>query len=293
MGAAALAVALKTRNKKIKSMALPASLSAFMGITEPAIFGVNVRYGKPFLAGIIGGACGAMVASIMGVYATANGVTGIFGFLITTDSVLGYLLTFIVASAVAFGVSWALYKDEGEPVKEKRAEGPQAASEDKKSAALEINTEKNTIYAPMKGKVIPLSEVPDETFASGALGDGCAIIPEEGVVYAPVDGKVSMVFDTKHAIGLTSKDGAELLIHIGINTVELKGEPFEVLVADGDQIRAGQPLVRFDMDFIAKKGCSLATPVIVTNGDDYAKLTLVKTGDTKVGEKLLCSGGNS
>ena len=113
------------------------------------------------------------------------------------------------------------------------------------------------------------------------------------MVYAPVDGKVSMVFDTKHAIGLTSKDGAELLIHIGINTVEIKGEPFEVLVADGDQIRAGQPLVRFDMDFIAKKGCSLATPVIVTNGDDYAKLTLVKTGDIKVGEKLLCSGGNS
>lgn len=265
-GAAALAVALKTKNQKIKSMALPASLSAFMGITEPAIFGVNIRYMKPFIAGMIGGACGSVVASIMSVYATANGVTGIFGFLVATNCWFGYLLTFLVATGVAFACSWMMYKEESPAQKEKKA---------------------NTVYAPVKGEVVPLSEVSDEMFANGVLGTGCAVNPTEGVVVAPFDGEVSMVFPTKHAIGLTSSEGIELLIHIGMNTVELNGEHFEVLVKDGEKITVGQQLVKFDKDAILEKGYQLTTPVIITNTDDYTKVNVVKTGNAELCETMI------
>lgn len=264
-GAAALAVALKTKDQKIKSMALPASLSAFMGITEPAIFGVNVRYGKPFVAGMIGGAFGALIASVMGVYATANGVTGIFGFLITTNCLLGYLLTFLVSAATAFVCSWMLYQEKSDV---------QTASE-------------RMIYAPVKGTVLPLSEVADETFASKALGDGCAIEPAEGVIKAPFDGSVSLVFDTKHAIGLKSNTGMEVLIHIGIDTVELQGEFFEVLVKEQDKVTMGQPLIKFDMEEISKRGYALTTPVLVTNISENDKVTLEKTGNVTDGEKIV------
>ena len=214
-GAAALAVALKTRNKKTKSMALPASLSAFMGITEPAIFGVNVRYVKPLIAGMVGGACGAAVASIMNVYATANGVTGIFGFLITTDSIVGYLLTFAVASAVAFGLSWMLFKDPAEEAAQ-AAPAPETPAEvsavEAKPAA---SYDDNCVYSPLKGKAILMADVPDETFASDVLGVGAAVEPTEGKVVAPADGEVSTLFDTHHAIGLTLDNGMEMLIHVG------------------------------------------------------------------------------
>ncbi len=266
-GAAALAVALKTKDQKIKSMALPASLSAFMGITEPAIFGVNVRYGKPFVAGMIGGAFGALIASVMGVYATANGVTGIFGFLITTNCLIGYLLTFLVSAATAFACSWMLYQEQ------------------EKSGAQTV--QERMIYAPVKGTVLPLSQVADETFASKALGDGCAIEPAEGVIKAPFDGSVSLVFDTKHAIGLKSNTGMEVLIHIGIDTVELQGEFFEVLVKEQDKVTMGQPLIKFDMEEILKRGYALTTPVLVTNISENDKLTLVKIGNVTDGEKIV------
>lgn len=263
-GAAALAVAMKTKDQKIKSMALPASLSAFMGITEPAIFGVNVRYGKPFAAGMIGGALGSIVASIMGVYATANGVTGIFGFLITTNCLFGYLLTFLVAAVSAFGCSWLMYREK-----------------------TSSDTEESVVFAPLQGTVLPLGEVADETFASGALGEGCAIEPTDGTVKAPFNGTVTMVFDTKHAIGLLSDTGVEVLIHVGMDTVELQGEHFEALVKNGDQVRAGQPLLTFDSAAITKKGYALTTPVLVTNASDLGKLQLIKTGTVNAGEKLL------
>lgn len=281
-GAAALAVGIKSKNQKTKSLALPASLSAFMGITEPAIFGVNIRYMKPFVAGMIGSAFGAMVASIMGVYATANGVTGLFGFLITTDCFFGYLLTFVVASVVAFICSWIMYKDEApsEQVSNDTTDNSTAST-------VEVAVEPNTVYAPIKGEVVPLSEIPDKTFASGMLGDGCGINPSEGLASAPFNGTVTAIFDTKHAIGLLSDDGIEMVIHIGINTVELNGEPFEVLVSNGDTVKAGQPLVKFDMDAIKSKGYPLTTPVIVTNSSSFNSVNVEKTGNTAIGDKLL------
>ncbi|MBR1765384.1 MAG: PTS glucose transporter subunit IIA [Ruminococcus sp.] len=282
-GAAALAVAVKTRNKKTKSMALPASLSAFMGITEPAIFGVNVRFVKPLIAGMVGGACGAAVASIFNVYATANGVTGIFGFLITTDSAVGYLLTFLVASAVAFALSWFLYKD---PVPE--AGEISASDDDTKVEALPAASyDDSCVYSPLKGESVLMADVPDETFAAEVLGKGAAVEPSEGKVVAPADGEVSTLFDTHHAIGLTLDNGMELLIHVGINTVELNGEGYKAHVSEGDRVVRGQTLITFDMDLIKNKGYKLITPVIITNADDYSEVEKAAEGNVEFLDKLI------
>lgn len=282
-GAAALAVALKTRNRKTKAMALPASLSAFMGITEPAIFGVNVRFVKPLIAGMVGGACGAAVASIFNVFATANGVTGIFGFLITTDSIVGYLLTFAVASAVAFALSWFMYKDPA-------AQGADApAKKENTEPAPAASFDESCVYSPLKGESVLLADVPDETFAAEVLGKGAAVEPSEGRVVAPADGEVSTLFDTHHAIGLTLDNGMELLVHIGINTVELKGEGFKAHVSEGDRVSRGQTLITFDMDLIRGKGYKLITPVIVTNADDYAQVEKAAQGSVEQLDKLICT----
>ena len=282
-GAAALAVAFKTKNHKTKALALPASLSAFMGITEPAIFGVNVRYGKPLVAGMIGGACGAAIASLMGVYATANGVTGIFGFLITTDSFFGYLLTFLVASAVAFGISYFLFKDPEDAGAAKKEEAPKAED----IINLDQSFDDANVYSPLKGTAIPLVEVPDETFATGVLGLGAAVIPDAGKVVAPADGEVSTLFETKHAIGLSLDNGMEMLIHVGINTVELGGEGFTAHVADGDRVTRGQTLITFDKAFIEGKGYKMATPVIITNPDDYAEINFAAGGEINFLDQLI------
>ena len=294
-GAAALAVGIKTHNRKIKSMALPASLSAFMGITEPAIFGVNVRFGKPLIAGMAGGACGAAIASIMNVYATANGVTGLFGFLITTDSFVGYLLTFLVASAVAFILSWILYKDEAAAAEPAPAAAPSAASAPAPAPAesiavkSEAEYDQNCIYSPLKGKAVLMADVPDETFAAEVLGMGAAVDPTEGKVVAPADGEVSTLFDTHHAIGLTLDNGMELLIHIGINTVELNGEGYQAHVAEGDRVKRGQTLITFDIPLIKSKGYPVITPVIITNPDDFKDIHKACDGDVDFLGKLVAA----
>ncbi len=277
-GAAALAVAIKTKNNKTKAMALPASLSAFLGITEPAIFGVNVRFMKPFVAGCIGGAAGALVAGIFGIGATAYGITGLFGFLITTHYTVQYAIEIAVAVVVAFAVSWVLYKDpkKDETKVEKAEEIP-----------AETVCEPNVVYSPIQGKAIALEEVNDATFASGVLGKGFAIVPEEGNVYAPFDGTLDLLYDTKHALGMTSKDGMEVLIHVGLNTVELNGAHYTAHAASGDTIKKGQLLLEFDMDAIKEAGYDLTTPVLITNSDQYADVHVEKTGTIHVEEKAI------
>ncbi len=288
-GAAALALSLKTKNQKTRSVALPASLSAFLGITEPAIFGVNLRYVKPFIAGCIGGAAGGLVAGIMHVGASAYGITGVFGFLITTDCTLGYLLDMVVAAGVAFTLSWILYREKSE----EQTETVQEISETEKNEdttnveKTDSKQEDKAVYSPLEGKLIPMTEVPDETFASKALGDGVAVIPEKGCVYAPFDGEVEMVYDTKHAIGLVREDGMEVLIHVGINTVELGGKYYTAKVSNGQKIKKGDLLLEFDMDEIAKAGYSLVTPVIITNSDEYEDLTLREHGQVKPGDQII------
>lgn len=279
-GAAALAVALKTKNKKTKSMALPASLSAFLGITEPAIFGVNVRFMRPFIAGMIGGACGAALASIMNVYATANGVTGLFGLLITTDTIGGYILTMLVEFGVAFAVSWIMGIKEDEPASDENVE-----TEEHNDTLSEVSD--NEILSPLAGKAIALEDVPNPTFAEGILGLGAAVEPSDGKITASADGTVGTLFDTHHAIGLNLDNGAELLIHIGINTVELNGEGFTAHVSEGDRVQKGQTLITFDKELIASKGYKTVTPVIITNPDEYSAVKRVADGNVTEKDVLI------
>ncbi|HIY20226.1 MAG TPA: sucrose-specific PTS transporter subunit IIBC, partial [Candidatus Blautia avistercoris] len=258
-GGAALAVALKTKNKKLKSMALPSALSAFMGITEPAIFGVNLRFGKPFIMASIGGACGALVASVTSLGATGTGVTGIFGILLCLNSPLNYLFMMVVSVGAAFVLTWLFgFKDEKKEAKKEEV------VEEVTVQDPAFQAEKNTVYSPLKGNVIPLEEVKDETFAAGILGQGVGIEPSEGKVVSPVKGKIETLFDTKHAVGITSEDGVELLIHVGLNTVELGGKYYTAHVAEGDSVEAGQVLLTFDMEQIKAAGYDVTTPVLVT-----------------------------
>ena len=283
-GGAALAVALKTKNQKTKAMAVPSALSACMGITEPAIFGVNLRFGKPFITGCLGGACGALFASITGLGATGTGVTGIFGILLCLNSPLTYILMFVIAFGAAFILTWLFgYKDEvQEEVKtgnsEAKAENNEAAEELPADETKQNEKEAQIFYSPLEGNAIAMSEVKDDTFASEVLGQGMAVIPTKGEVKAPCDATVSMIFDTKHAIGLSTDDGVELLIHIGLNTVELEGRYYTVHVNEGDKVTRGQMLITFDMDKIKEAGYDMTTPIIVTNSDDFTSVKQLKKG---------------
>ena len=283
-GAAALALAVKTKDQKLKGMALPASLSAFLGITEPAIFGVNLRYIKCFVAGCIGGAVGGLVAGITGVGSTAYGITGLFGYLITTDYVWQYTLVIVAAFATAFALSWLFFRDD-----KSSSEEPEKEPEKERTTEPETerNFEEHAVYCPVKGNVIPLSEVKDATFASEVLGKGMAVIPSKGEVKAPCDATVSTIFDTKHAIGLATESGLELLIHIGVDTVELGGKFYTAHVKDGDQVKKGQTLITFDMEEIRKAGYDVTTPLIVTNTDDYEEVKMLAEGTVNNGSEVL------
>ena len=269
----------RPRAKK-KAMALPASLSAFLGITEPAIFGVIVRFMRPFIAGMIGGACGAALASIMNVYAAANGVTGLFGLLITTDTIGGYILTMLVAFGVAFAGSWIMGIKEDEPASDENVE-----TEEHNDTLSEVSD--NEILSPLAGKAIALEDVPNPTFAEGILGLGAAVEPSDGKITASADGTVGTLFDTHHAIGLNLDNGAELLIHIGINTVELNGEGFTAHVSEGDRVKNGQTLITFDKELIASKGYKTVTPVIVTNPDEYSAVKRIADGNITEKDVLI------
>lgn len=291
-GGAALAVAFRSKNKKTKSVALPAALSACMGITEPAIFGINLRFLKPFIAGSIGGACGALYASIVHLGATGTGVTGIFGILLHLHSPVHYIITVLIAFVVAFVVAWILgikedVKQEKEPAPSATtvSSGAVASSATAESANVS-SAEPNTVYSPLEGESVPLNSVNDQTFASGILGNGVAVKPSAGRVVAPFSGEVSTLFDTKHAIGLTGDDGVELLIHVGLNTVELGGRYYDAKVKMGDRVERGQTLIEFDKDEIEKAGYETVTPVIISNIDSYKGMDET-LGKVKFGDVLI------
>ena len=291
-GGAAFAVGLKTKNQKIKSMAVPSGLSACMGITEPAIFGVNIRFGKPFIMGCLGGACGALFASVTGLGATGTGVTGIFGLLLCLNNPITYILMFAISFGVAFVLTWLFgYKDEVQPAAETTQQKAPTKEAIDETITTTDNTDKKTeiqtLYSPLNGQAISLAEVKDETFAGEVLGKGMAVIPSEGVVKAPCDAEVSMVFDTKHAIGLTTESGIELLIHVGLNTVELEGKYYTVHVNDGDKVKKGQTLITFEMDKIKDAGYDVTTPMIVTNTDDFEEVTFLNAGTVNTDSRVL------
>ena len=294
-GGAALAVALKTKDQKIKSMAVPSALSACMGITEPAIFGVNLRFGKPFVMGCIGGAFGALFASVTGLGATGTGVTGIFGILLCLNNPVSYLLMFIIAFGVAFVLTWLFgYKNvaaDKSTVINKDAKYSESTESVEiigdKLATEKDNPDDAVLYSISEGTAILLSQVNDATFASEVLGKGVAVIPSKGEVVAPCDATVETVFDTKHAVGLSTENGMELLIHIGINTVELEGKYYTAHVKAGDHVNKGQLLISFDMDKIKDAGYDMTTPLIVTNSDDYKDVKILQEGSVTPSDKVL------
>ena len=273
-GGATLAVALKTKDQKIKSMAVPSALSACMGITEPAIFGVNLRFGKPFVMGCIGGAFGALFASVTGLGATGTGVTGIFGILLCLNNPVSYILMFVIAFGAAFVLTWLFgYKDTNVSEKTESVEA--------------VGDNDSVLYSVSEGTAILLSQVNDATFASEVLGKGIAVIPSKGEVVAPCDAVVETVFDTKHAVGLSTESGIELLIHIGINTVELNGKYFTSHVKNGDHVKKGQLLVSFDMEKVKAAGYDVTTPLIVTNSDDYKDVKILSEDSVTPSDKVL------
>ena len=295
-GAAALAVGIKSKDKKIKSLALPSSLSAFMGITEPAIFGVNLRFFKPFIAGCIGGGCGALYASLVHLGAKGTGVTGIFGILLCLNQPLQYLIEMVIAVGVAFVISFLIYKDAepkaatadaAETAAVENMETTDAVATDDTAADTTADTTEETLTSPVNGTQIPLAEVADETFASEMLGATVAVEPADGKIVAPCDGEVSNIFETGHAVCITTEAGGELLIHIGIDTVKMDGKGFTKKVSDGDKVHAGDILVEADLEKIKNAGYQTTTMMILTNTDEFGNVTKAEPAEVKTTSKVM------
>ncbi len=283
-GAAALALSVKTKNHDLKQMSSANGITAVCGITEPVLFGVTMKYKTNLIAASIGGAVGGFFMGALGVKNCSGGSPG----LLTLPSYIGLdypMSNFYLACAgaaiafvVSFAVSFVLYKDPAEDSKEEDKAQTASQNEQKKDAVL---------AAPLAGKSVPLSEVNDPTFAQEILGKGGAILPADGKLYAPADGKIITVMDTKHAIGMTGNNGAEILMHVGIDTVQLNGKHFEAKVQSGDSVKKGQLLLEFDVEGIKKEGYDVITSIIISNTPNYSAVTLKKTGDVAVGEEWM------
>lgn len=288
---AVIGVILKAKSKEVKRIGISAGTTGLFGITEPAIYGVTLRFKKPFIFGCISGAVGAIVASFFHPYYFAyaglpgpltivNGINedfpmSIWGILIGV--VIAIVLPIILIQIFGFGEDTAEQADSS-------AEAGQGVAEAEASAAA--NNEE-VIHAPLTGKLLALEEVPDEVFRSGAMGKGLAIAPTDNKVYAPFDGNIVMLAPTKHAIGLRSKAGAEVLIHVGLDTVKLNGEPFTLHVKEGDSVKQGDVLSEFDAGAIEAAGVQTITPIIVTNPANYTEIIIDETETATQGDDLL------
>ncbi|MEH2952378.1 beta-glucoside-specific PTS transporter subunit IIABC [Candidatus Merdisoma sp. JLR.KK011] len=281
-GGATLAVALKTKNSQLKQLASSSGFTAVMGITEPCLYGVLLRLKKPLIASMIGGGIGGIYAGISGLvrYAFVSpGLAALPAFIGANPmNIVHAVITCIISFAAAFAAAWVLGFDEPADPDQAKKETKPSEKPGSKAAA---------VSAPVSGICIPLSEVNDAVFSQKILGDGAAIIPSEGKVYAPVNGTVSTVFDTKHAIGLLSEDGVELLIHIGIDTVNLEGKYFTAHVESGQKIKKGDLLVSFDQEMIRKAGYDTVTPVLITNTAEFHSIHTDASGNVKAGDVLL------
>ncbi|HGN5799600.1 TPA: sucrose-specific PTS transporter subunit IIBC [Streptococcus pyogenes] len=276
---ATLAVAVKTKSTKLKGLAFPSTLSALLGITEPAIFGVNLRYPKVFVSGLIGGALGGWVAGLFGIAGTGFGITVLPGTLLYLNGqLLQYLVTMLVGLGVAFAIAYTWGYQDRETLPLPAVEVDQTA--DQPALAEE------TLYSPLNGTVVDLAAVSDPVFSSGAMGQGLAIKPEDNTLYSPVDGKVEIVFETGHAYAITSSQGAEVLLHIGIDTVSMAGDGFESLVAVGQAVKKGDLLGHFDPSKIAEAGLDDTTMMIVTNSTDYQSVDILAQGHVLIGDQV-------
>lgn len=288
-GGATLAVAIKTKNKDLKQLASSSGITAVCGITEPAMYGVVMKLKKPLIASMIGGGTGGLFLGLAGVGRYTSGSPGLLALpgYIGTEGFTNIMYACIgagIAFVVSFIASWIIgFDDPKEETAEREIiEVTENAVEEKEELVNKIK-----IASPVNGNIVPLNEVEDETFASGIMGKGIAIIPKDGKIVSPINGTVQTIFKTKHAIGLLSDDGAEILIHVGMDTVQLNGEHFISHIKDGDKVKVGDPLVDVDIDAIKEKGYNTVTPIIITNTDEYLDVIPNKENDTKAGDIIL------
>lgn len=280
--AVVLAIFFKTKNKKLKEMAIPNFISGIFGVTEPAIYGILLPLKKPFIISCIAGGIGGAFYGHFNFRKFILGGMGIFELpnMMNPDGTMGNIIIAFIGIAISMAVGFVLtmifYRDEtkADPL-------PEETEKTVKKGG------KIVIASPLSGKTVPLSEIKDEAFSSGALGEGIAVMPEEGAVYAPVDGTISAFFQTGHAIGMTTENGVQLLIHVGMDTVQLEGKGFKPLAAAGDIVKKGQKLLEFDMDFIKKQGYSLVTPVLVANSSEFDQIICEEKNHVQQGETLL------
>ena len=287
-GAATVAVGVKTKNPKLKALAFPAALSAFLGITEPAIFGVNLRFRKPFFLSLIAGAIGGGLASLLGLAGTGSGITIIPGTVLYVNGQLPqYFLMVAVSFALGFALTYMFGFEDEEPETVTESATTDRFVEEAVTGTVPATLQDETIISPIVGQAVALENVNDPVFSSGAMGQGIAVKPSEGVVYAPADAEVTIAFATGHAFGLKTANGAEILIHVGIDTVSMNGDGFEQKVAQGDKVKAGDVLGTFDSAKIAAASLDDTTMVIVTNTADYASVTPVATGAVAKGDAII------
>lgn len=286
--AVVLGVFFKTKNKQIKEMAIPNFISGIFGVTEPAIYGILLPLKKPFIISCITGGIGGAFYGALNFRKFSMGGMGIFEFpaMIEPDGSMDNLIVaatgVVITMVLAFVATMVFYRED-KLVDKENIQVPEQKQEGETQKLLN----QNQLASPIKGEVLPLESIKDEAFASGVLGKGIAILPKEGKVYAPAAGTVSALFPTLHAIGIETEQGAELLIHIGLDTVQLNGEGFEAMVKQGDRVEQGQLLIQFDKEFIEGKGYCMETPVLVTNSDDFLEIVETKETQVNAGEILL------
>lgn len=285
-GAAVIAVLFLTKNEKMKSLCTASGISALLGITEPAMFGVTLKLKYPFYAALAGSAAGSAWIAGTRTLALAMGAAGLPGIISIAPQSWG---NFIIGLCISMAVSailtvFLMRKYGGDEIRqENRAQKEDNLVREIAADLKDMKAEAGKLYAPFKGTVKPVAEAADAMFASKAMGDGIVIEPEDGVLVSPVNGEIMMIFPTKHAIGLKADDGEEILIHVGLDTVSLEGKPFEVLVKDGDKVKAGQPLMEVDLEAIRAAGLKTETPMIITNQIPFE---ITASGEVKAGQEV-------
>ncbi|MFR5172730.1 MAG: glucose PTS transporter subunit IIA, partial [Clostridium paraputrificum] len=286
-GAAALCVSVKSKNSDLKQLAASTGATAVIGITEPAMYGVNLKLKKPFYAVLAGGAIGGLYAGITGVKVFTPGGAALVGVPAYIGPEISNIINILIASVIGFvatfTLTWILgFEDEVQEI-------DKVEETDEKEENTEVTPLKNkvSIKSPINGEAVPLSSVNDLTFAEEIMGKGIAIIPEEGKVVSPIDGTVAMVFNTKHAIGLHTEDGVEILIHVGLDTVNLEGKHFNSFVKSGDKVKVGDKLLEFDIEAISKAGYDIITPIIITNTTDYLDIISSNVDYVKAGDEII------
>ncbi|QNG04749.1 PTS beta-glucoside transporter subunit EIIBCA [Enterococcus hirae] len=286
-GGAALAVAIRTKDTKLRSLGISSTITSLFGITEPTVYGVTLPLKKPFVVACLSAGIGGAMIGFAGVKAFSSGLVSLLTiptFNSTNQAVESNVTMAILATALSFVLAFVgtLIVGFDETVQDEKLETNQQTT-----AGDTISSARHNLKSPLSGKVLPLSDVPDKVFSSGAMGKGLAIDPEKGELIAPADGEITTIFPTGHAVGLTTKDGIEILMHIGMDTVELEGQGFETFVKQGDQVKAGDLLVRFDIEAIKAAGYSVITPIVITNTEHFADVLELNQEELIASEDFL------